>query len=212
MTGAQATEPHASAAQQLSDPVRLAALHQDMLRFARLQLRDAELAEDAVQEAIEAALVNAASYAGTAALKTWVFGILRNKIVDILRRGSRSPALSTVIGSNGESEDEDGAIDALFRANGHWHPDCRPAAWAAPEESLENKQFWAVFEACLDHLPENIARVFMMREMLGLETAEICTELGITANNCHVILHRARTGLRGCLESNWFVKGACRTC
>ncbi|PTD95348.1 sigma-70 family RNA polymerase sigma factor [Pseudothauera lacus] len=210
MTGRHTTPPATAPLPLLSDPALLSELHRDMLRFARLQLRDAELAEDAVQEAIEAALMNAATYAGTATLKTWVFGILRNKIIDILRRGSRSPLLSTVIGS--DNDDEDGAIDALFRANGHWHPGSRPAAWAAPEESLENKQFWAVFEACLDHLAENVARVFMMREMLGLETAEICAELGITANNCHVILHRARTGLRGCLESNWFVKGACRTC
>lgn len=195
-------------AELFGDPVRLGALHRDMLRFARLQLRDAELAEDAVQEAIEAALVNAASYGGNASLKTWVFGILRNKIVDILRRGSRSPMLSSVIGQLAEDESEDARIDALFRENGHWHPQARPAAWAAPEESLENKQFWAVFEACLEHLPENVARVFMMREMLGLETSEICAELAITANNCHVILHRARTGLRGCLSHNWFDKGA----
>lgn len=210
MTGQQASRPDATPSALLGDPALLGELHRDMLRFARLQLRDAELAEDAVQEAIEAALVNAATYAGTATLRTWVFGILRNKIVDILRRGGRSPLLSTVIGS--DNEDEDGAIDALFRANGHWHPNCRPAAWAAPEESLENKQFWAVFEACLDHLSENIARIFMMREMLGLETSEICAELGITPNNCNVILHRARTRLRGCLESNWFTEGGCRSC
>jgi len=212
MTDLDTTSPDAAASALLGDPALLGALHRDMLRFARLQLRDAELAEDAVQEAIEAALMNAASYSGAAALKTWVFSILRNKIVDILRRGSRSPLLSTVIDSSDREEGEDSAIDALFRANGHWHPNCRPASWVAPEQSLENKQFWAVFEACLDHLPENTARVFMMREMLGLETAEICAQLGITPNNCNVILHRARTRLRGCLESNWFIEGGYRTC
>lgn len=200
-----------NAAAQLADPSLLAALHHDMLRFARLQLRDQAMAEDAVQEAIEAALVGVARYAGDASLKTWVFGILRNKIVDVLRRGTKTVSLSSVLG--GEAEDDpDAALDALFRDNGHWQASARPAAWAAPEQSFENKQFWAVFEACLDHLPENVARVFMMREMLGLDTAEICAEVGITTNNCHVILHRARTGLRGCLESNWFVKGECRTC
>ena len=86
---------------ELVDPAFLASLRHDMIAFARVQLRDAALAEDAVQEALAAALDGIDRFSGASAMKTWVFGILRNKIVDILRRGSRSPALSTVIGSNG---------------------------------------------------------------------------------------------------------------
>lgn len=205
------TRTERSTASPLTDPVVLAALRHDMLRFARLQLRDPAMAEDAVQEAIEAALIGLARYAGDATLKTWVFGILRNKIVDTLRRGQKTISLASIVGE-GEDDDPEAALDALFRTNGHWQASTRPAAWAAPEQALENKQFWAIFEACLDHLPEHIARVFMMREMLGFDTAEICTEVGITTTNCHVILHRARTNLRACLESKWFSAGACRRC
>ena len=61
-----------------------------------------------------------------------------------------------------------------------------------------------MFEVCLNHLPENTARVFMMREFLEFETVEVCGELNISPNNCNVILHRARNGLRRCLESGWF--------
>ena len=60
-------------------------------------------------------------------------------------------------------------------------------------------------EAGLDHLPAKTARVFMMREILGLETQEICKEAGISASNCWVLLHRALTALRGCLQAEWFV-------
>lgn len=193
----------------LSDPVVLTELRRDMLRFAQLQLRDAALAEDAVQEAIEAALINAAKHEGRAALKTWIFSILRNKIIDILRRNTRTVSLSSV---GGEDSTEDEKIDALFRENGHWQKHARPSQWTLPDDALGNKQFWSVFEACLEGLPESLARVFMMREMLGFETSEICTELEITSNNCHVILYRARVGLRGCLEGNWFQAGDCRTC
>lgn len=59
----------------------------------------------------------------------------------------------------------------------------------------------------LKHLPENTARVFMMREFLEFETTEVCRELSLTTTNCNVILHRARNGLRHCLESNWFSAG-----
>ncbi len=73
---------------------------------------------------------------------------------------------------------------------------------------MEDSRFWSVFEACLDKLPENTARVFMMREFLGFETEEICKELHLTASNCWVILHRARMALRLCLDTRWFKESA----
>ena len=68
---------------------------------------------------------------------------------------------------------------------------------------MRSRQFWLVFESCLDHLPENTGRVFMMREFLGLESDEICAQLGISTSNCHVILHRARMKLRSCMGTGW---------
>ena len=47
-----------------------------------------------------------------------------------------------------------------------------------------------------------------MREHLGLETAEICKELGVTPTHCWVLLYRARMALRLCLDNNWFGAGA----
>jgi RNA polymerase sigma-70 factor (ECF subfamily) len=44
----------------------------------------------------------------------------------------------------------------------------------------------------------------MMREVMGMETTEICKELGITSTNCWVLLYRARMALRACLEAGWF--------
>ena len=73
---------------------------------------------------------------------------------------------------------------------------------------MQTRQFWSVFEACLDHLPPNTGRVFMMREFLGFDSDEICEQLKISTSNCHVILHRARLKLRGCIESGWGRPGA----
>ena len=61
-----------------------------------------------------------------------------------------------------------------------------------------------MMDFCLERLPPNTARVFMMREVLELESDEICMELSITSNNLWVILYRARMALRECLEKNWF--------
>jgi RNA polymerase sigma-70 factor (ECF subfamily) len=185
----------------LWDDPSIVAIRRDMLRFAQLQLRDAGIAEDMVQEALISAMSNASGFAGRAALKTWMFAILRNKIVDHIRRSAREINGSDLI----DASDPDAAdFDTLFDERGFWNPDERPATWSDPDAALSQKQFWVVFEICLNNLPEKVARVYMMREFLDLDTQEICTELGISTNNCWVILHRARTGLRACLEKRWF--------
>jgi len=186
------------------DDTTLVDIRRDMIKFAHLQLRDATLAEDVVQEALAAALSSAREFAGRSALKTWVFAILRHKIVDQIRLQSRTTNISSL---SQEEESLDQTFETLFKSNAHWSPEARPNDWGNPEESLRQQRFWDVFDACLKHLPENTARVFMMREFLEFETVEVCQELSITTSNCNVILHRARNGLRRCLEKNWFTPG-----
>ncbi len=182
----------------------LAAMRPGLLGFAQLQLRDAALAEDAVQETLLAALAGSQHFAGRSQYRTWVFGILKNKVIDLIRHGQRQ-----VSAQNWQTEGEalDATIDRMFAENAHWAPEFRPSTWSAPDQTLENKQFWGVLEACLTQLPASTARVFMMREFLEFETPEICRELGVTTGHCHVILHRARTSLRLCLERGWFQTG-----
>ena len=179
-------------------------IRRDMIKFAQLQLRDTAQAEDVVQEALLAVLNKPQGFAGRSAVKTWVFGILKNKIVDLIRLQVRTTNISAL---SAAEESMDQAFDSLFKTNAHWQPGARPSDWGNPEDTLRQQQFWDVFDACLKHLPENTARVFMMREFLEFETAEVCRELNLTTTNCNVILHRARNGLRRCLEGNWFTPG-----
>ena len=186
---------------ELDRQAELNALRPDLLRFARLQLRDAGAAEDAVQETLLAALTGSHRFESRSSYKTWLISILRNKVIDIIRGQSREVAASSLAGD----EAGDGRLtESLFDQRGHWQAAAQPGRWADPDASFEQRQFWSVFEACLDHLPEKTARVFMMREFLGFETDEICKEAGISSSNCWVVLHRARLGLRTCLETRWF--------
>ena len=189
---------------QMADNEFLSGIRRDMIRFASLQLRDDSLAEDVVQEALMGAMANARNFSGKSALKTWVFSILRNKIIDQLRQRGRTTNVSSL---SREEASLDEAFESLFKSNAHWTPQARPASWGNPEESLRQQRFWEAFDACLHHLPENTARVFMMREFLEFETAEVCEELSISTSNCNVILHRARNGLRKCLQGSWFSAG-----
>jgi len=184
----------------LHDQEFLTGLRRDMLRFAEMQLRDHAQAEDAVQEALAGAFVGKEKFASRASLRTWVLAILKNKIIDVLRGRVRENAVLVA--------DNDDNSNAFFDDREHWAEDTRPSEWETPQQAMENKQFWAVFEACLYRLPEASGRIFTMREVLGFDTDEICQTLGITTNNCWVQLHRARLSLRACLGANWFGEAA----
>ena len=183
-----------------NDTLYLTDLRQQMLKFAVLQLRDNAAAEDAVQEALLGAMKNADKFAGKAAFKSWVFAILKHKIIDGIRGKSRTVAIADL------QDEADAPEDAsfLFKDSGHWQAEHAPSQWRNPEQQMQNGQFWQVFEACLNKLPAAQARCFMMREFIGLDSPEICKELALTTTNLHVQLHRARLALQKCLDSHWF--------
>lgn len=186
---------------ELIDPLFIAELRQQMVKFATLQLRDPHQAEDAVQEALLGAMNNSASFQQRSAFKSWVFGILKNKIIDILRQQRRTIAISQL------GDDDDSSLDMLFDKHGHWDTNQRPVAWPSPSQASHNAQFWQVFECCLENLPASQARLFMLRELMELTSAEICATVDISISNLHVQLYRARLRLRECLENRWFLGG-----
>ena len=175
----------------------LGQLRPTLLKIARLQLRNDTWAEDVVSETLIAALEGAQDFAGTSQLKTWVVGILKHKIIDQFRRARREVSTDAEV----EAAEVE-TFDELFAPDGHRAS--MPLEWDTPERNFEQTQFFDVLQACVDHLPASLARIFMMREWLEYETGEICKELGITSTNCFVMLYRARMRLRECLEMNWF--------
>ena len=112
-----------------ADDTFLVALRVQMLKFAILQLGDRHLAEDAVQEALTGALKNTKSFGGKAALKTWVFAILKNKIADVLRHKQRQINTGSLLSQDEEGED----FSMLFDSKGNWQPDEQPRDWGNPE-------------------------------------------------------------------------------
>jgi RNA polymerase sigma-70 factor (TIGR02943 family) len=174
-------------------------LRPQLMRFARAQLRNEAWAEDAVSDTVLAALAKPQAFAGQSQLKTWLVGILKHKLVDQIRRHSREVSATT------EEDAQD--IDALlFNEGGAWRE--APADWGDPEATLGQREFFEVLEVCVDELPGVQGRIFMMREWLGLDTAEICKELNITSTNAWVLLHRARLRLQMCLQQRWFGRKA----
>lgn len=191
----------------LHSPQFLAELRQQMLGFAILQMGCSSSAEDAVQEAMLSAHVHAASFKGQSAYKTWVFAILKHKMIDQMRSKQRHPQTSQP--PEHALNDATFQPEQLFDGSGHWTASHAPMRWPNPEGEVENDDFWQIFELCLTHLPAQHARVFMMREMLELETIEICAELDLSVSNLNVLMYRARLRLRECLESKWLKQEDC---
>lgn len=171
-----------------------------LLKFALLQLRDPHLAEDAVQETLLAALSAREGFAGRPSLRTWLTGILKHKIVDLQRRQARETPIADLLRKEAERETDE--FDVLFRQrDDHW--ETPPRDWGDPERTLQDRRFWQAFEQCARSMSAAVARVFMLRELQGMSTEDICKELGITPTNCWIMLHRARMAFRLCLEQSW---------
>ncbi len=169
--------------------------HGDYLyRFALARLRDPHQAEDVVQETFLAA-IKSPNFAEQSAPRTWLTGILKHKIIDVMRKSVREIAASDLI------EDEDANMDDFFDAKGHWAD--KPQQWDMPEDALEQKQFLGVLQTCIEKLPAKLAHLFMLRDVQETNNDEICKELNISTTNAWVMLYRARMGLRKCLEINW---------
>lgn len=167
-----------------------------LLRYAYSRVRNSHVAEELVQETFIAGLKGKRSYSGRSSERTWFIGILRHKIIDYFRKSSRERAVADV-------EDLPDADEHRFDSTGRWlNP---PENWNGdPEQAAEASDFWSTLRTCIDGLPPNLASAFVLREIKGLGSEEVCRILDITPNNLWVRLHRARTQLRLGLEQRWF--------
>lgn len=194
--------PRAASPSRELCPERWVEEHADVLfGFAVTRVRDRAIAQDLVQETFLAAIKASGNFAGRSTERSWLFGILRNKLADHYRRQSRE---ITIADLESPFPEEQGAFGESGPGKDGWVMKLAPKAWETPEGTLVSKEFQGVLKCCLAELPDKIARVFLLREIDGVSSDEICKDLGLSPNNLWVMLHRARMGLRRCLETNWF--------
>ncbi|WP_372364481.1 sigma-70 family RNA polymerase sigma factor [Candidatus Uabimicrobium sp. HlEnr_7] len=179
----------------LSDPNNWVELYGDqLLRFTLARICKRESAEEVVQETFLAALKARKNFSGRSSEKTWLFGILKHKIIDHYRKMEKQQPISI-----------DDTENEYFDKRGHWKKS--PKRWPGnPQKVLEKKEFWEVFEKCIAHLPLEMEQVFQLKMLEKMNSEDICTELQITSANLWVRLHRARFKMRQCLEKCWFTK------
>ena len=148
-----------------------------LVRFAMRRLRDPMLAEDAVHDVFEAVLSGRASFAGRAALRSWLTAVLKNKIVDAMRRTPTHESL--------DGDDDAPGSAALSVA-------CpRPG----PEEVAEQRELLARALDRIEAMPSGLRDAMRLRVIDERSTESVCKELGISEENLFVRVHRARKHL-----------------
>ena len=166
-----------------------------LMKVARLELRDEHQAEDCVSDVLTQAFEHRDKFRGDSSLRTWLTSILKNRCIDLLRKQWREQPLEET--PSGEQD-----FDNLFDETGHYAE--MPSHVRDPADLCQEEGFLVAVQNCIDRLPKRIGQVFVLREVFGSETTELCKDLGLTTSNVWVQLYRARMMLRTCLEKTGF--------
>jgi len=155
--------------------------------YALRRLRDRDLAADLVQDTMVAALSSREGFAGRSTLRTWLTGILKHKILDAFRDRAKAPASLDELREAGQEPDSEGTLDHVS------------AAHADPAFQLERKRFRDAVLREIGRMPARTAEAFVLSEFAGMETGEVCEQLGVTPGALWVMRFRARDNLRRAL-------------
>ena len=166
-----------------------------LYNYAITRVNDIEIAKDLVQETFFAGLKSADNFKGDAAERTWLISILKRKIIDHYRKINSKKAKSMIRISNDRNSDTD--TDFLEERVAD------PTSLLENSE-IENRELGLAIYECIEKLPKKQALAFTLKTINGLSTEEVCKELNINPSNLWVIIHRARTVLMDCLNTNWF--------
>jgi len=157
-----------------------------IVRAARAAGLDRATAEDVAQSAFLTFFEKAATFEGRSRVRTWLFGILYRKIQEARRKGRREMPTDEI----------EAVVDRRFDERGNWANPPRDI-----EKTLEGAETREAIDGCLEAVPIQQRMAFVLREVEGLVSDEICKILSVTRTNLGVLIYRARNRLRECLEA-----------
>lgn len=166
-----------------------------LLHFALTRVSDYGTAEDLVQETFLSGWKGRRYFRGDCSERTWLVGILKNKIIDHYRKTGRRPA---ILSGDLDSDRSDGSGSVAWIDR---QADLRLAG--QPVAAAESNEFLEDLEAAVSNLPGKMGMAFRMRELEGLSTEEIVEALDISKSNLWVLIHRAKQTLSEGLKENW---------
>jgi len=169
--------------------------HDFLFKYALSRLRNADLAEEKIQETFLAALQSLKNFRGLASERTWLISILKRKIYDHFRRISRDRQYNVTSPL--------ACIRYDVYDSKRMHA-VRSSIWFSdPSKAYEQKEFLKIMTYALSELPGRLAQVFILHEIVELNSQEICELMDISVCNLYVMMHRARKRMRHNLKLKW---------
>ena len=163
-----------------------------MLRLARAHVASNAVAEEVVQEAWVGILRGLDRFEGRSSLRTWALSIVSNIAKTRGVKEARSEPFAPAVDPD-RFQGEDG------RSPGGWQTP--PEPW--PEQRLEDAETRDAALAAIEALPPRQREVISLRDVEGFSSEEVCNALDISETNQRVLLHRARSKVRGALEAHF---------
>ncbi len=182
-----------------TDPSKWLDEHGDALfKYAFMRVRNEATAEDLVQETLLAAIQALKTYQGQSSERTWLIGILKHKTIDYFRKAAREIQFEDDAQINelvdAQPYDERGQLNIEIKN------------WSQPEKALEQDEFWRAIYSCLDNMPQRFATIFLLREVDGFDTDDLCKTMDMSQSNLWTTLSRIRKKMQICLDVSWFNK------
>jgi RNA polymerase sigma-70 factor (TIGR02943 family) len=171
----------------------------ELYSWAYFKTSNKEVAEDLVQDTFLAAFQKIEQFEGKSQPKTWLFSILNNKIIDYYRLSARTTKKSFSLTETSGIERSEG----LFSSYGCWKTNAIKANYDQEAALLDNPEFNAVLEECLEDLPPKWKVAITSKYLSTKNSDEICQELEITPSNYWQIVHRSKLLLKKCLDLKW---------
>ena len=167
--------------------------HTSLLRLAETMVPSRAVAEEVVQETWLGVVRGVARFEGRSSLRTWLFHILVNRARSTgAREARRAP-------SQAQAEWVPAVDPARFGSDGAWVDP--PTPW--PDDIDDRLSATALADRVRTHLaelPEQQQQVVTLRDIDGLDAAEVCELLDISEGNQRVLLHRGRSRIRRMLD------------
>lgn len=147
-----------------------------LYRTIRSYLKSYPDIEDTMQDAYVKAFQNLHQFKNEAMFSTWLIRIGINEVLQRKRKSKKNQTVDITL--------ETGSLQIA------------DDSFTSPENITIYKESTAFIEKAIDALPENYKIIYMLREVEGMDIAEISKALDLTNSNVKVRLHRARNMMK----------------
>ncbi|HEC00152.1 MAG TPA: RNA polymerase sigma factor [Sphingomonadales bacterium] len=154
-----------------------------LLAYATRLLGDRASGEEITQDSLVNIYRTIDRFDGRCSLKSWLYRAVHNRAIDEIRRRKRY----VDVGDTG--------LEDYFNGGGRWRHDC--LGWdGLAAKQLDDKRLLGRVQEQMGRLPHAHREVLLLKEVEGLDSAEICAALEISPGNLRLRIHRARAALR----------------